>query len=93
PVPQCGLPPARELHKNSVLLYYKALVGKAEVIMVAGTSSRHDDQKPRSGDVNSPATAATRLNQIQSSRYGQVNLIVQDGVVVLIEKTEKLRLQ
>ncbi|MFO0425510.1 MAG: DUF2292 domain-containing protein [Planctomyces sp.] len=61
--------------------------------MVAGTSSRHDDQKPRSGDVNSPATAATILNQIQSIRYGQVNIIVQDGVVVLIEKTEKLRLQ
>lgn len=61
--------------------------------MVAGTSSRHDDQKPRSGDVNSPATVATIVNQIHSIRYGQINIIVQDGVVVLIEKTEKLRLQ
>lgn len=32
-------------------------------------------------------------NAIRSIRYGSVNIIIQDGLVVQIDKTEKLRLR
>ncbi|MFM7138441.1 MAG: YezD family protein [Planctomycetota bacterium] len=61
----------------------------------------HEDASRRDGDRQSeggrlpvrPETALHRIGDaLQGLRYGSVLAIVQDGVVVQIERTEKTRL-
>jgi hypothetical protein len=51
--------------------------------------------KTRVGEYAAPADE--EMNQIRESlrglRYGSVNIIVQDGVVIQIDRTEKRRLR
>lgn len=43
-----------------------------------------------------PATAARVLERVRAAlhglRYGEVTVIVQDGVIIQVERTERLRL-
>ena len=55
-------------------------------------------QQPKNaGQPNAAATPTKRSNQIRDSlrglRFGSVNIIVQDGVVIQIDRTEKRRLR
>ncbi len=59
-------------------------------------------KEPISHPPNTPATeqsapADDAMNQIRDSlrglRYGSVNIIVQDGVIIQIDRTEKRRLR
>lgn len=53
------------------------------------------EQHPTIGsDEGSAAYALSRVREaLTGLRYGEVTLIVQDGVVVQVERTEKLRLR
>lgn len=64
---------------------------------------RHDDETPardraepaddpRRGSANADASLRRINAALQGLRYGSVLVIVQDGVVVQIERTEKTRL-
>ena len=52
---------------------------------------------PRTASADQDATIDDALNQIRDSlrglRFGSVNVIVQDGVVIQIDRTEKRRLR
>ncbi len=54
-------------------------------------------QQPKSTGAEQGASADDALNQIRDSlrglRFGSVNIIVQDGVVIQIDRTEKRRLR
>lgn len=54
------------------------------------------DQHPSPEALHAPAHAAYALDRIQDAlrglRFGEVTVVVQDGVVVQVERTEKLRL-
>ena len=54
------------------------------------------DQHPSPDTAHAPAHAAYALDRIQDAlrglRFGEVTVVVQDGVVVQVERTEKLRL-
>ena len=54
------------------------------------------DQHPSPEAPHAPAHAAYALDRIQDAlrglRFGEVTVVVQDGVVVQVERTEKLRL-
>jgi hypothetical protein len=56
---------------------------------------RQDGRTETRGDAPAPASADVTLRRIgdalQGLRYGSVLAIVQDGVVVQIERTEKTR--
>jgi hypothetical protein len=56
---------------------------------------RRDGRTETRGDVPAPVSADVTLRRIgdalQGLRYGSVLAIVQDGVVVQIERTEKTR--
>lgn len=51
----------------------------------------------QTSDVEKPAEAATAIERIRSAlrglRYGTVTAVVQDGIVVQVERTEKVRLR
>jgi hypothetical protein len=53
-------------------------------------------QQPKS-QVAEPAAPDDAINQIRDSlrglRFGSVNIIVQDGVIIQIDRTEKRRLR
>jgi hypothetical protein len=52
--------------------------------------------KPLPGLRAQPATAGRVLERVQEAlrglRYGEVTVIVQDGVIVQVERTDRLRL-
>lgn len=54
------------------------------------------DQHAPPDAAQAPAHAAYALDRIQDAlrglRFGEVTVVVQDGVVVQVERTEKLRL-
>jgi hypothetical protein len=54
------------------------------------------DQHPSPDAPHAPAHVADALDRIQDAlrglRFGEVTVVVQDGVVVQVERTEKLRL-
>jgi hypothetical protein len=53
--------------------------------------------QPKTAAAEQAATADDALNQIRDSlrglRFGSVNIIVQDGVIIQIDRTEKRRLR
>ena len=59
--------------------------------------SERISQQPESPEVESLALADDAINQIRDSlrglRFGSVNIIVQDGVIIQIDRTEKRRLR
>ena len=66
--------------------------------------SRHEEERPMEHareDGPPPAPALDRANQtldriqaaLRGLRYGTVTAVVQDGVVVQVERTEKIRLE
>jgi hypothetical protein len=59
------------------------------------SEDRRDGRTEVRGEAPAPATAETTLRRIGDAlhglRYGSVLAIVQDGVVVQIERTEKTR--
>jgi hypothetical protein len=54
-------------------------------------------QQPHTPAADQAAPADDALNQIRDSlrglRFGSVNIIVQDGVIIQIDRTEKRRLR
>jgi hypothetical protein len=54
-------------------------------------------QQSKSSTAEQAANADDEINQIRESlrglRYGSVNIIVQDGVIIQIDRTEKRRLR
>ena len=54
-------------------------------------------QQPKIPAAEQVATADDAINQIRDSlrglRFGSVNVIVQDGVIIQIDRTEKRRLR
>ncbi len=54
-------------------------------------------QQPKSSSVEQTAPSEDTIAQIRDAlrglRYGSVNIIVQDGVVIQIDRTEKRRLR
>jgi hypothetical protein len=54
-------------------------------------------QQPKTPAAETAAPADDAINQIRDSlrglRFGSVNIIVQDGVIVQIDRTEKRRLR
>jgi hypothetical protein len=44
-------------------------------------------------EVNEPAWLAAVRHQVETLRFGVVQIVVHDGHVVQIEKTEKLRIE
>jgi len=54
-------------------------------------------QQPKSQVVEQAVPADDTINQIRDSlrglRFGSVNIIVQDGVIIQIDRTEKRRLR
>jgi hypothetical protein len=54
-------------------------------------------QQPKSTAAEQVASADDAINQIRDSlrglRFGSVNIIVQDGVIIQIDRTEKRRLR
>lgn len=54
-------------------------------------------QQPKSAASEQIARADDEINQIRDSlrglRFGSVNIIVQDGVIIQIDRTEKRRLR
>ena len=58
------------------------------------TDVAHDDSADRSGSAEGPRDALDRINAaLRGLRYGTVTAVVQDGVVVQVERTEKFRLE
>jgi len=56
------------------------------------TSHNSADHSGPTAAANAPATLRRIGDALQGLRYGSVLAIVQDGVVVQIERTEKTRL-
>ncbi len=54
-------------------------------------------QQPKSSAVEQTAPSEDTISQVRDAlrglRYGSVNIIVQDGVVIQIDRTEKRRLR
>jgi hypothetical protein len=54
-------------------------------------------QQPKSPAADPAVSADDAINQIRDSlrglRFGSVNIIVQDGVIIQIDRTEKRRLR
>ncbi len=54
-------------------------------------------QQPKPPIAEQPASTDDAITQIRDSlrglRYGSVNIIVQDGVIIQIDRTEKRRLR
>jgi hypothetical protein len=54
-------------------------------------------QQPDTSAVEQHATTDDAINQIRDSlrglRFGSVNIIVQDGVIIQIDRTEKRRIR
>jgi hypothetical protein len=54
-------------------------------------------KQPNAAPAEQAATADDAINQIRDSlrglRFGSVNIIVQDGVIIQIDRTEKRRLR
>jgi hypothetical protein len=50
------------------------------------------EQRPSDDNYSAHALARVR-DALSGLRYGEVTVIVQDGVIVQVERTEKLRLQ
>ena len=54
-------------------------------------------QQPKTQTAETAAPADDAINQIRDSlrglRFGSVNIIVQDGVIIQIDRTEKRRLR
>ena len=54
-------------------------------------------QQPKTQTAETAAPADDSINQIRDSlrglRFGSVNIIVQDGVIIQIDRTEKRRLR
>jgi len=54
-------------------------------------------QQPNSAPTEPTGTADEAINQIRDSlrglRFGSVNIIVQDGVIIQIDRTEKRRIR
>ena len=49
---------------------------------------------PQVGNETRPDDAVLRvLDALRGLKYGQVSIIVQDGVVIQIERTERIRLR
>ena len=58
------------------------------------TDMADDDSADRSAAAERPRDALDRINAaLRGLRYGTVTAIVQDGVVVQVERTEKFRLE
>ena len=58
----------------------------------ADQSGRHHDARPdKPAGANADATLRRIGDALEGLRYGSVLAIVQDGVVVQIERTEKTR--
>jgi len=59
--------------------------------------SEPTSQQPKSIAVEQAASADDAINQVRDSlrglRFGSVNIIVQDGVIIQIDRTEKRRLR
>jgi hypothetical protein len=54
----------------------------------------HDEFADRSVQPDRPRDALDRINAaLRGLRYGTVTAVVQDGVVVQVERTEKFRLE
>lgn len=51
------------------------------------------EPKVTSQDVNREYEAAQIQEALRGLRYGNVNIVVQDGVIVQIDRTEKRRLR
>jgi len=64
---------------------------KGLAAMTEPPESRHD-QSPRSQDVQSEKVIEEIRHSLQGLRFGSLLVIVQDGVVVQIDRTEKKRL-
>jgi hypothetical protein len=56
------------------------------------TSSRDDDRANRAGPVRELDLDHVRT-AVRGIRYGEVRVIIQDGVIVQIERVEKQRLR
>lgn len=52
---------------------------------------KSDEARPPAADVNAVPLEAIQ-EAVKSVRYGVVQLIIQDGRVIQIDKTEKIRL-
>jgi hypothetical protein len=67
--------------------------------MIAGGVVVSDpiSQQPKAPATEHAVTADDAINQIRDSlrglRFGSVNIIVQDGVIIQIDRTEKRRLR
>jgi hypothetical protein len=65
--------------------------------MIGGTIVSDPISKQSKASATEPATPDDAINQIRDSlrglRFGSVNIIVQDGVVIQIDRTEKRRLR
>ena len=58
------------------------------------TASQNDDGSVRSTAVSSPDAALERVRlAISGIRYGEIRVIIQDYVIVQIERVEKQRLR
>lgn len=53
---------------------------------------RKNPQPVRPAQADDPLVLLRIQEALRGLRYGQVTIIVQDGVVVQVERTEKLRL-
>jgi hypothetical protein len=66
------------------------MIGGGVVVMDPGSESSNTPHQPG-------AAVDEAINQIRDSlrglRFGSVNIIVQDGVVIQIDRTEKRRLR
>jgi hypothetical protein len=65
--------------------------------MIGGTIVSEPLPKQSKTSATEPGTPDDAINQIRDSlrglRFGSVNIIVQDGVVIQIDRTEKRRLR
>ncbi len=53
---------------------------------------KHDPNSPRTVEVTDESLARIRA-ALADLRYGVVTIVVQDGVIVQIDRTEKVRLR
>lgn len=60
--------------------------------MVKRSFSQAESSECRPGAVDSPETLQLIAQRIRDIRFGQVTILIQDGIVVMIERTEKHRL-
>jgi len=62
-------------------------------LMSADQSNANGDVPPAADDPLEPLTLETIRRALRGLRYGQVVVIVQDGVVVQVDRTERRRLR